>query len=225
MKTNLNRKFKRSKSYNKLKPITEEIPTFHHHYHILHDLRNQLGYFKVYMEIGSYCGASASLMLQHPDRTHVICIDPLNLPKNRFNGTKDQYNTLKDNLDKYKEGTKSEYTIYKNFSNDKELLQKLKDNNTKVDLLFIDGDHRYNGVINDFWNYHEFVNPGGFIVFDDYLDHKYCPQVKRAVDDIVKTIQEKNLPYEIIGSLPNYQNAKMEPQQENLNEFILYKTK
>lgn len=223
MKNDLNNKLKRSTSYKILEPIANDIETFHHHYHILYDIRDLLGYNKVYMEIGSFCGASASLMLQHPDKTHVICIDPLNLSMKRFNGVKNQYNTLKDNLEKYKEGTRSDYTIHKNYSNDVNLLQKLKDEDTKVDILFIDGDHRYDGVVRDFWNYHEFVNSNGFIVFDDYLDAKFCPQVKKAVDDIVQEIQEKELPYEIIGSLPNYQKAKMDPSTENLNEFILYK--
>ena len=37
-------------------------------------------------------------------------------------------------------------------------------------LLFIDGDHSYKGVMDDFKNYFEFVNEGGIIVFDNYND-------------------------------------------------------
>jgi hypothetical protein len=62
--------------------------------------------------------------------------------------------------------------ILKNYSNDTNLINKLKANNTKVDILFIDGDHTRQAVINDWNNFKDFVNPGGFICFDDYYDDK-----------------------------------------------------
>ncbi len=39
----------------------------------------------------------------------------------------------------------------------------------KVDLLFIDGDHSYDGVKNDFLNYRQFVAEDGIIAFHDIL--------------------------------------------------------
>jgi cephalosporin hydroxylase len=39
-----------------------------------------------------------------------------------------------------------------------------------VDLLFIDGDHSYEGVKRDFEMYREFVGPGGLIAFHDVND-------------------------------------------------------
>jgi len=41
-----------------------------------------------------------------------------------------------------------------------------------VDLLFIDGDHSYNGVKKDFLQYRTLVRPGGLIVFHDILESK-----------------------------------------------------
>lgn len=41
---------------------------------------------------------------------------------------------------------------------------------TRVDLLFIDGDHSYDGVKLDYENYKKFVRPGGLIVFHDIVD-------------------------------------------------------
>lgn len=38
-----------------------------------------------------------------------------------------------------------------------------------ADLLFIDGDHRYEGVKADFAHYRRFVRPGGLIVFHDIV--------------------------------------------------------
>ena len=37
----------------------------------------------------------------------------------------------------------------------------------KIDLLFIDGDHSYNGVSNDYKRFKKYVNPEGVIAFHD----------------------------------------------------------
>lgn len=41
-----------------------------------------------------------------------------------------------------------------------------------VDLLFIDGDHSYEGVKLDWEMYSPLVNPGGIVVFHDIVKHK-----------------------------------------------------
>jgi len=43
----------------------------------------------------------------------------------------------------------------------------------KIDLLFIDGDHSYNGVKKDYEMYKSMVRDGGFIVFHDIVDSEY----------------------------------------------------
>jgi len=47
-----------------------------------------------------------------------------------------------------------------------DLLQKIR----KIDFLFIDGDHTYEGVEQDFYKYLSFVKPGGIIAFHDIVD-------------------------------------------------------
>lgn len=54
-------------------------------------------------------------------------------------------------------------------SHDLQRLEWLKENNFKFDYLFIDGDHSYQGVKNDFYMYSQFVKPGGIIAFHDAL--------------------------------------------------------
>ena len=49
-------------------------------------------------------------------------------------------------------------------------------------LLHIDGGHKKENVVLDFLNYGPLVKRGGFIVFDDYSDHEYSPEVKIAID-------------------------------------------
>ena len=46
----------------------------------------------------------------------------------------------------------------------------------KLDFLFIDGDHSYEGVKADFEDYRKFVRPGGLVAFHDIKDtehHRY----------------------------------------------------
>jgi len=206
---------KESKSLEKLNDIHQIIPErhFHDHIYILYDLRTLLGdEKKVYTEIGSYVGHSAKLILSHPNKTEVICIDPLILNKEHYKGTITQYDTLKKNIGE------TNVTIYKNYSQDKELLKKLKNDNFRTDILFIDGSHLYQDVINDFNNYCEFVNKDGYIIFDDYLDNIYSPDVKKAVDYLVKNLDTNK--YEIIGNLANVKNTNIK-LDGLLNEFII----
>lgn len=44
-------------------------------------------------------------------------------------------------------------------------------NGQTIDLLFIDGDHRYEGVKHDFETYSQLVSPGGMVAFHDIVTH------------------------------------------------------
>jgi homoserine dehydrogenase len=91
-----------------------------------------------------------------------------------------------------------------------------------VDVLFIDGDHQYDGVIKDFNNYKDFVVKGGYIIFDDYQDYIHSPEVKKAVDDLVGGLNV--LEYEILGSIEYDLISKTNvPELSSSNEFILKK--
>ncbi len=49
---------------------------------------------------------------------------------------------------------------------------------SKLDFLFIDGDHTYEGVRDDFFSYSKLVKDGGWIAFHDILDtpfHRNIP--------------------------------------------------
>lgn len=41
----------------------------------------------------------------------------------------------------------------------------------EADMLFLDGDHTYEGVVQDFFTYHRLVREGGAIVLQDIRDH------------------------------------------------------
>lgn len=190
--------------------------TFHHHYHILYDIRTLLGKEKkIYTEIGTYCGGSLSLVLNHEYDTDLYCIDPLHVLPN-------QQNCVNENITKFNKYNKN-VVLHKEFSTNKDFYTNLVKNKFNTDILFIDGDHSYDGVLYDFYNYEIFVNSGGYIVFDDYLDYIYSPDVKKAVDHIVSKLDTTK--YEIIGSLPNLQKSFSNYKNEfdYLNEFVIKK--
>lgn len=58
-----------------------------------------------------------------------------------------------------------------------------------IDLLFIDGDHTYEGVRKDIEAWVKFVKPGGIVAFHDYAidenSHYLHHEVKKAVDEWV----------------------------------------
>lgn len=219
---------KTSNSLEILRKVNKNIPerNFHEFTYILHDIRTLLGdEEKTYLEIGSYVGSSASLMLQHEFKTNVLCIDPCVLHPSHYNGSLSQSDTLQknianNNIHDYK------VEVAKQYSTDLSLLNKLKQDNTKIDILFIDGDHSSMGVLNDWNNFKDFVNPGGFICFDDYYDDIYSPEVRLAVDSIVEKLDTDK--YEVIGSLENIHNLMVDnpnvyKHPEYINEFIIYK--
>lgn len=84
-----------------------------------------------------------------------------------------------DNGPNYSKRTK----FFREFTNDTEIVfinspsqkeetrEKIKnETNKSVDFLFIDGDHRYEGVKEDFEIYSSYVNQGGIIAFHDIIE-------------------------------------------------------
>lgn len=198
------------KSLNILQKVVDSIDnqTFHHHYHILYDIANSYDPNIVinYVEIGCFAGGSACLMLQRPN-TNVISID-IGYPIKK--------ETVLKNVDKLNVHNNKYHYILGN-SSDPNTIAELKKilKTTKIDILFIDGDHSYLGVTNDFNNYEQYVNFNGYIVFDDYNDNQYSPEVKQAVSKL----NFKN--YDIIGEFGSEFKAK--PSSLINNELVLKK--
>lgn len=206
---------KESNSLEIQRYITKMItrPSAHEHTHILYDIVTLLGLDgrKVdYLEIGSYIGSSACLVEQNTYTSSITCIE----------ARKDFSEIVIDNLKKLNKHNIQYLDVHNYRSTDPNVLNLI--NLQSFDLIFIDGDHSYNGVMNDFNNYIGLLKKGGYMVFDDYLDSKYSPGVKPAVDDIV--IQLSNTEFEIIGTPLNYQNAKTKYDiGKYMNEFIIKK--
>lgn len=73
----------------------------------------------------------------------------------------------------------------------------------KISFAFIDGNHDYEFAKRDFDNTDEFLEPGGFILFDDSGDYSKWGVVK-ARDDVIASGR-----YEIVMKNPNYLFRKL----------------
>jgi len=50
-----------------------------------------------------------------------------------------------------------------------------------LDFLFIDGDHTYDGVKNDYNNHFQFVRSGGYLIFHDTISY---PEVGKFIGEL-----------------------------------------
>lgn len=202
---------KESLEKNKYISDNMEGKTFHLHTHILYDIRTHLGNeLKNYLEIGSFAGGSMSLISSHPSPTNCITVD-LGSPINK--------EVVESNVLKFK-NEESTFKYIQGNSQSIDVINKVKNESKEFDFLFIDGDHSTNGVLLDFQNYSPLVKKGGYICFDDYLDWEFSPQVRGAVDSIVKSLDENK--YKVIGSL-SYEHLKEFTELDSNNIFIIQK--
>lgn len=185
--------------------------TFHNHYHILYDICNSIDGDITYLEIGAFAGGSASLVASHLNVKKVISVD-LGQPINPSIPIKN-VNTFKN--------ANCEYTYIQGNSQDQNTIDKVLNSVDEVDILFIDGDHSKIGAIRDFKNYSSLVKKGGYILFDDYMDSQFSPQVKIAVDELVNNGSFNE--FEIIGSLTYPHLISTNVSLKSSNEFILKK--
>ena len=84
-------------------------------------------------------------------------------------------------------------------------IQDVTNLSRRFKILHVDGGHATENVFMDFLIYEHFIVPGGYVVFDDYADHLYSPEVGPAVDDLRQKGIFKN--YEIVGQITNYENS------------------
>jgi hypothetical protein len=188
--------------------------TFHHHFALLHGLCDVLVGMGVaaitYAEIGTFCGGSLCFALQHSAVAEAHAIDPLTARAGApacVAANLARWNTR---------GVPVHVT--RALSTDPSVRDAWRRDGTRVHVLFIDGDHSHAGVTRDFELFRDFVHPGGFVVFDDYFDAEHSPQVRGAVDDIVRT--QLNNDFHVIGTFANTANVPPASMPQ-LNEFVL----
>ena len=149
-----------------------------------------------YMEIGTHNGGSMSMVVSNPDVSYALGVDLFenvydeskHLNKGRFHlysyFRRDNLSLQKTNRNidavknHFESNTETQFIVGNSFFDDTEKAVAQLDRT--FDLIFIDGDHTYEGVKNDFQRYKKFLKPQGYILFDDY----HHPAVKDFVDSI-----------------------------------------
>jgi predicted O-methyltransferase YrrM len=134
------------------------------------------------LEIGSFEGLTSNYIVDNILSTEgkLICIDPLtdvylndnlselDIKRNNsdFVYFKDQYSRFINNVKEHLESNKIELVRDLSTNIFPELIKNYKN---KFDFIYIDGDHRSEGVYIDAINSFELIKKGGLILFDDYL--------------------------------------------------------
>lgn len=145
----------------------------------------------VVVEIGSYVGASAccfaAAMKSRADRGQIYCIDTWNNDA-MTEGHRNTWQEFQNNTACYKE-----YIVpVRGFSID--VVCKVAACIKSIDLLFIDGDHSYDGVKADWDAYKRFLKAGSIVVFHDW---GWAEGVQRVI------LEEASPVVSSFDSLPN----------------------
>lgn len=181
------------------------------------------------IEIGSFCGLSTNvityLKLKHGVENSLICSDAWEFEGAEEGSTLGEHPYIQHQ--EYKEFVKSNFR--KNISffsgHDLPFAVELKSNDffdkwrqsqnvndvfgreiklgEKISFAYIDGNHTYDSVLCDFQNVDNFLEIGGFILFDDSADGSGW-EVCRVVNEIFNSTR-----YQLIEKNPNYLFKKL----------------
>ena len=144
---------------------------------LLFKIAKSLSENSVIVEIGSFKGKSTCFIAEGigNKKMQFFCIDPWmdGLMQERGDAIS---NKFLQNTKKYRD----RFSILRGFS-----YEVIKDwpAQRKIDFLWIDGDHSYEGVKKDILNWIPLVKKNSFICFHDYRD---APGVKKAVDELTR---------------------------------------
>jgi len=127
-----------------------------------------------YLEIGSRDGCSASVVAESHPITQIHCCD---FPDNGWGGFGDSEKYLRLNLEKF---AKDRHKI---------LIGNSQTINTRLeimawgkhDLVYVDGDHSYDGGGTDFITACACLNPGGIILIDDITHHPILGKLLESI--------------------------------------------
>ncbi|WP_242155157.1 class I SAM-dependent methyltransferase [Aestuariivivens sediminis] len=135
---------------------------------------------KVVVEIGTKRGGSFYVWARYFKPMHLISID---LPGGIHGGGYPKqkarfFETFLSDL------PSSKVSLIQADSHAQDTLERLKHllNGAAIDFLFIDGDHRYEGVRQDFEMYSPLVRKGGYVGFHDIIASDYHHQMDCYVD-------------------------------------------
>ena len=144
------------------------------------------------VEIGTSMGGTLYLWtrLAQADAT-IISAD---LPGGKFGGG---YSPLRTPLYQSFARAQQKLHLLRVDSHEKATLEQVKQllGGEPIDFLFIDGDHTYEGVKQDWEMYSPLVRPGGLVAFHDIAMNYDDTQVKRFWDELTPKVRHREYAY------------------------------
>jgi GT2 family glycosyltransferase/cephalosporin hydroxylase len=148
---------------------------------------------KKVLEVGTYRGGTAMLWCHYvePHNGQVFCCDLKfdwgNFQDNGYVGKEvKQYRRQVYNDSPHEKFV----TEIQGDSHDPKFVEEVKSKVGTVDVLFIDGDHSYDGVKQDFENFYSQVKMNGYIIFHDIVDSEYHRSFGCCVSDFWNEIKD-----------------------------------
>ena len=134
----------------------------------------------VYVEIGSYLGASSCIIGKSAKQNNSVlyCIDTWNNDE-MSEGKRETFIQFLENTKNY---SNSIFPL-RGYSRDK--IEFMNANKIRIDFLFIDGDHSYKGVKEDWDLYSALLNDNAIVVLHD---SGWSDGVKRVIREEIKSI-------------------------------------
>lgn len=129
-------------------------------------------------EIGSYVGASACCFgaAAKAARTgKIVCVDTWQNDA-MTEGNRDTWKEFQDNTRDYRDFIEPVRGL------STEVIERVRQVVPRLDVLFIDGDHSYEGAKADWESYSGLLHPGSTVIFHDY---GWAEGVKRVVHEDV----------------------------------------
>ena len=117
------------------------------------------------VEIGAYLGASSSFMAAGlgKDGGEVLCIDTWTNDA-MSEGNRETFSEFLANTRRFK----SRIRPVRGWSHDKAVIDEVSAAPDGIDLLFVDGDHSYEGVLKDWEHYSPLLASGAVVAMHDY---------------------------------------------------------
>lgn len=136
----------------------------------------------IIVEIGSYEGESTEIFAQEFPFATIYAIDPW------VNGYDDKDFASNSNMIQVENNFNERTKYYKN-------IIKIKDFSLNVDMsnihmVYIDGNHQYEAVKNDILHWKPRLVKNGIISGHDYTNYGHVAGVKKAVDEILKSVDK-----------------------------------
>lgn len=143
-----------------------------------------------FMEIGTDQGGSFAIWSKLSNDGIRISVD---MPHGEFGRADyDEYER-----DEYLRSLGSNVTMLWGSSHEQEMLEKVEEtlNGELLDFLFIDGDHTYEGVKQDYEMYRHLVKPGGWVGFHDTKDTEFHRNANCRVDQLWSELEGQKIDF------------------------------